>query len=173
MKSSQLIPPHNPMYFTTSLMHPKIQEYSPQSKAAAARATAKTLPIVAAALLAEAAPVNGGMPVVEGEEPEPEPVPVAAPDTELTTVVAATVVGATLERVATGMELSVGTTTLEVSTAVLEASVVGTVGAAEDSRVDETSVVVATGTEVVAATEEVAGAAPTVDEKSTQISPLT
>jgi len=86
--------------------------------------------------------------------------------------VVATVV---LERGATGVdELSVGTTMLEVLTAVPEASVVAVVGAAEDSRVDETSdVVVATGTEVVAATEVVAGAAPTVDEKSTQISPLT
>jgi len=89
MKSSQLIPPHNPMYFTTSLMHPKVQEYSSQSIAAAARAMAKTLPIAAAALLGEAALENGGMPVVEGEDPEPAPVPVAAPETELRVVVAA------------------------------------------------------------------------------------
>lgn len=167
------------MYFTPSLMRPKIHEYSSQSKAAAARATAKTLPIVAAALLAEAAPVNGGIPVVEGEEPEPAPVPVAAPETELTTVVAATVV-ATLERGATGVEEAVleTTTTLEVSvpetTTTLEVSAAVAVDAgSEDSTVVAASVVVATGTEVVAAAEEVAGAAPAVDEKSTQISPLT
>lgn len=162
------------MYFTPSLMHPKIHEYLAQSKAAAARAMAKTLPIVAAALLAEAAPVNGGMPVVEGEVPEPAPVPVAAPETELTTVVAATV-DTTLERGATGVvegELET-TTTLEVSTAVLVPSTVAVDAGSEDTTVVAASVVVATGTEVVAAAELVAGAAPAVDEKSTQISPLT
>lgn len=139
--------------------------------AAAARATAKTLPIVAAALLAEAAPVNGGRPLVTVAEP----VPVAAPETELeATVVAARVV---VERGATGVdEATLETTTmLEVSTTVLDGSTGAVVAGSEETTEDTTSdVVVATGTtEVVAATEVVAGAAPTVDEKSTQISPLT
>lgn len=114
------------------------------------------------------------------------PVPVATPET-VVDAIAVVVRGATVDEVkvetATVVPDAVldstvdDTTTTELvdSTAVVVATAEVSVDEASIDDDDSTSVVVVAGAteEVAGATEEVAGAAPTVLEKSTQISPLT